>query len=302
MKTLPLTVLLHEGPIARAYLAVLRHGGYRPERILLMVYSQSPATGKRIGRWLPRGLRIPFAQKTQEMSLLYWVRWLHANHPALFDEMAERIGAQLQLPRSVFEQLPGRTPLEEYANSVERVMVSSLRDTQLVQALSRLGETAVLFTGGGILPTGPLSIPGIRFLHVHPGLLPHIRGADGLLYSTLLRGRPAASCFYLAPGLDTGDIILARELPPVALPRGAVAGLDSRSVYRAVYAFYDPVVRAKLLLQVVAENSDLLNLPAEPQDESDGVTFHFMNEVVRQAALDRLFAEMSSESASSRRD
>lgn len=50
MSELPLTVLFHEGPIARAYLEVIRRMGHRPSRILRMV----PRAGALV-RFLPRG-------------------------------------------------------------------------------------------------------------------------------------------------------------------------------------------------------------------------------------------------------
>ena len=54
-------------------------------------------------------------------------------------------------------------------------------------------------------------IPGIRLIHVHTGFLPQVRGADVLLWSLLVRGRPGVSAFFMTPGLDDGDVLAARE-------------------------------------------------------------------------------------------
>ena len=53
MKTLPLAVLVHEGPIARAYLSRMNQAGLRPGAIILMVYSHKTGVKTPVGRWLP---------------------------------------------------------------------------------------------------------------------------------------------------------------------------------------------------------------------------------------------------------
>jgi hypothetical protein len=289
VKGLPLTVLLHEGPIARAYLAALRSLDLRPERILLLVYDRHPSSGKPVGRFLPRRWRRRYAEAVQERAFFHWPRFLRATRPGLCQAMAERVGETLEVPSEIFDELTGRTPLEELAGRVDRVLVSGLQDEALTRALSSSEETAVLFTGGGLLRPNLLGLPGTRFLHVHPGLLPHVRGADGLLWSMLVRGRPGASCFYMEAGLDAGEVVAAEELPVTTFPRLLAEGLDDRMLYRAVFSFYDPVLRARLLTKVMASGEDPLRLPSHPQDLRLGLTYHFMHPALRRAALETIF-------------
>ncbi|EFL91636.1 hypothetical protein REG_1079 [Candidatus Regiella insecticola LSR1] len=84
-----------------------------------------------------------------------------------------------------------------------------------------------LFTGGGIVPGSFFNLKNTRFLHIHPGYLPNIRGADCLLWSTMLAGYASATCFYLDPGIDTGDVINAAFLPKIRLP-DAASHLDEK--------------------------------------------------------------------------
>jgi hypothetical protein len=148
----------------------------------------------------------------------------------------------------------------------------------------------VLFTGGGILPAGVIDLPGLRFLHVHPGHLPFVRGADGLLWSILVRGRPATSCFYLAAGLDTGDVVAVRDYPPLSFDLGSRRRPDDQTLYRAVFSFIDPLLRADMLVNgVLNAGVDLPHLETTPQDPSRGVTYHFLHPRLRERALARLF-------------
>ena len=289
MKDLPITVLVHDGPIARAYLAALRASGLRPERILLLVYDRHPSTGRPVGRFLPGSLRTAYAERVQSGAFFHWPRFLRTTRSKLYEGMVETIGEALDLSSDVFEELNGKSPLEAFTDRLERLRVSGLKDPALAEALSGYGPTAVLFTGGGILRENLLELPGVRFIHIHPGFLPHVRGADGLLWSSLVRGRPGASCFYMEAGLDTGALVGAEEFPRITFPRSLTDSLDDAMLYRALFSFYDPVLRAKMLTNVLRAGADPLNLPAEPQDTRVGVTYHFMSPAVRRAALGELF-------------
>ncbi len=293
-RILPLTVLAHEGPQVRAYLGRMRQAGWKPERILLMVNSCHPATGKRVGRWLPRSLRLSYAEKIQEMTQNHWVRHLQKVHPYLVESMIRELIHISGGAASLIAEMSARFRYEDYAQQVERVLVEDLRDLALVEALSHPGPGAVLFTGGGILRKSLLGLPGIRFLHVHPGYLPFVRGADGLLWSMLVRGRPGASCFYMASGIDTGEIIAAEDLPPLVFDISGRPRPDDLMLYRALFCFYDPLIRAELLVtSILSETKDLCRLPAVPQETlpEEGTTYHFMHPRLRHTALARLFQD-----------
>lgn len=289
MTTLPLTVLLHEGPIARAYLALLRQGGFRVARILHLVYARDLATGKPVGRWLPRGVRLQYGAALQALRMNYHPRRIRRKNGALFETMRQELVETFGLSPSVFDEITGQPDYAAYADEVTPLMVNGWKDPALAAGLADLAPAAVLYTGGGIVPPSLLELPGIRFLHVHPGLLPQIRGADGLLWSMLVRGKPAASCFYLAAGIDTGDIIEAAEFDTVAFPLRAADRPGDETLYRAVFSFFDPVLRANLLMRVLLRGGDFSALPTSRQNLVEGVTFSFLNPVLRNRALWKLF-------------
>src|SRR6185436_8740250 len=112
---------------------------------------------------------------------------------------------------------------DAFTKNLTHVRANTYRDPSVVDALRDAGAGTVLFTGGGIVPPAVFEIPGVHIVHVHTGFLPHVRGADVLLWSLLTRGRPGVSAFLMTPGLDDGDVLAAKELPPlsVALPPGA---------------------------------------------------------------------------------
>src|SRR5690606_29952514 len=116
--------------------------------------------------------------------------------------------------------------------------------------LSDEEKNPVLFTGGGIVPASLLEIPELPFIHIHPGFLPEIRGADCVLWSTLLTGHPSATCFFMSPGIDTGDIVKPCWLPEVIFDVD-MKDYDLKTLYRAIYSFFDPWVRAYVLRETL---------------------------------------------------
>jgi hypothetical protein len=291
MKTLPLTVLVHEGPMARAYLAMLAAEGLRVERIVRMVDRRDPARHRLIAPWLPMMFRRHVAAWIQERQMNYWPRELRRRHRDICEAWWEELATALHFPVELFDQLVGPSDDSARAEAVDELFVAGLADPALEQHFRGLpGRNAVLFTGGGMVPASLLSVPSCRFIHVHPGHLPHVRGADGLLWSVLLRGRPGATAFYMDAGLDTGEVILARDLDVPPVPR-AFAELDSLTAYRMLFAYVDPVLRAVLLRELVRRHPNgLADLPTLPQAASEGTTFHFMNERLRRIAFRNLVA------------
>ena len=219
----------------------------------------------------------------------HWPRELLRRHPSICQPWLEAVARTWGLDASIYDRLTERPNYARYANQLDEVFVDGLGDTALEAHLRGLtGRRAVLFTGGGMVPASLLNIPHCRFIHVHPGVLPHVRGADGLLWSVLLRGQPGATVFYMSPELDTGDIILASDLELPLMPEG-FAGLDTAMAYRLLYAFVDPMLRAVMLLRVIkSASSNLFELPAVAQSQSEGTTFHFMHERMRRVAFEHL--------------
>jgi len=289
VKPLALTVLVHEGPMARAYLGMLRAAGFRVERLVLMLQKRDPGSQRLLPPWLPAALRRPLSRKVQDLRMNHWPRELLRRHNTVCAPWLKALATTYAFDPVVFDSLTERPNYARYADKIDEVLTDGLTDPALAHHLEALpGRAAVLFTGGGMVPAALLALPRCRFIHIHPGVLPQVRGADGLLWSLLLRGRPGATAFYMSPGLDSGDVIATGEfvLPP--LPEGFTA-FDPRTAYRLLYSFVDPVLRALMLLRVLQlGDSDLFMLPRIRQESNDGTTFHFMNDAVRRFSFERL--------------
>jgi hypothetical protein len=283
MKTLNLTILAYEGPIYRAYLSTLRALGYRAKR-LIKLYN-----GRNRLSWLPRRIRDPFLYTQESLANNHWPRYF-IRQKNVFEPIKRTIINNYQLSEYFFDILNERT-VDGKSIAEESIYCDcsseGFKSKNLFNLLKSLGPTTYLFTGGGLVPKLILELPSTQFVHIHPGYLPHVRGADGILWSTLLRGRPGAACFYMVPKLDEGPLILTEELDALSfhLPKC----YDLKTLYRLAYCFYDPVVRAILLKKILEKYGTLENLETHTQNINQGITYHFMHDRLKEKVLRLIF-------------
>jgi hypothetical protein len=289
MRSLDVTVLLHEGPQARAYLSLLRRSGLRPERLVLVLEENHAVTGRPLGRWLPRWLRTPYVERVQDLTRNHWPRALRRDHPELLDAILEGMQERVPGAAEIVSEITGAFRYETYARRVDRVFAQGVSDIPVERALA--GAGAVLFTGGGLIRSNILRLPSVRLLHVHPGRLPELRGADGVLWSETLRDEVGMSCFYMEEGLDAGPLVATASLPPLRFDLKRRPRPEGQTLYRALFSFVDPLLRARFLTDLIQRaGGPLADLPASAQDPTAGVVQHFMHPRLRDRALGRIFA------------
>lgn len=266
----------------------MAHAGLRPSRVVLLTLQGRSRTRKAFIRWMPTPLRVSYLRAKHDLSMNYWPRRILRRHPQLVSAISAGLAPHLGNARSLIDEMYDGFRYEAYADHVQPLLVSGLSDDRLPRALTS-GDPAVLYTGGGIVPRALLETTGLRFLHVHPGYLPDVRGADGMLWSLLLDRALGFSCFYMAPGIDLGDVI-ARHRFAAPDMRSIAPRPDDATLYRALFSFLDPLLRAYVLVDLVlASCSDPAALPATRQPHDIGVSYHFMHPTLRHAALGLLF-------------
>lgn len=290
MEEIPLTVLAHEGPGSRAYVVMMAAAGFKPSSIIVMTSTHGEAEGdsKRVGKFLPSFLRSKYARKVQEIRRMYWPRRIRKEHPSLYSSIVKGLAITIEKPREKLDAITGGFTWNRYSDDVKEVMIKNYRDPALLQSLKKENISTVLYTGGGILPT-PLIHSGSKFIHIHPGKLPYVRGADGLLWSTLVRGRPGATCFYMNEGIDTGDIIKTVDMHPTTFEISDTERPNDQTLYRAIFSFYDPILRAKLLSDILVDHDGHLPDMRRHQSTDEGITYHFMHPTIRNQALKQIF-------------
>ena len=276
-KTIPVDVLFYEGPIARAYLEMLYSLRCKPRRIINLVAKRDLVTKKSIGMFLPSFLRYKYAAKVQSQKIHYWPQYLFRNQKKICFEIFEQLRESFGINESVLMGILKLKPLENYSDTILSLPIDTLKDQNLFSYINQQNASIYLFTGGGIMPKSFFSIKNTRYIHIHPGYLPDIRGADCLLWSVLLAGYPSATSFFMDSTIDTGDIIKATFLPKIFLP-AKVASLDKKMIYRLLYSFIDPWIRSVVLRDTLISTNYLQNINVSSQKKEEGTTFNFMHE------------------------
>lgn len=138
--------------------------------------------------------------------------------------------------------------------------VHNHNDDLCVQLIQEQPPELLVLGGTRIIKSGVLETPRTATINAHPGLLPWLRGSASVgwaLYKDFAQG---ATVHYVSPGIDTGDIILSRELP-------VLRGDTYESINGRI---------ATLAGELMAESVKLIRageVNATPQDPEIGETF-----------------------------
>lgn len=92
---------------------------------------------------------------------------------------------------------------------------ATLRDEHIAAELAGYApQVIVVVAYGKILPKNMLDLPPYGCINLHGSLLPEYRGAAPM-QRAILDGKPVTgvTTMYMAEGMDTGDMLLRREIP-----------------------------------------------------------------------------------------
>ena len=108
-------------------------------------------------------------------------------------------------------------PVKEYAlkEGIQVYQPNTLKDEEIIKILEELNpELIVVAAYGKILPKNVLDYPKYGCINVHASLLPKYRGSSPI-HRAIINGDKITgiTIMYMDEGMDTGDIILQKEMP-----------------------------------------------------------------------------------------
>ena len=272
-KIIPVTIVVYctECTVARYYLEYLRLAGYAVEKILIFRDCSPPTSMGWLWKYIPRLLiAVLRTRKTERERCRGDLRRYIKYCSTLFDAKIS-LGSDFSY--------------NKYASNIQTELVKGFYDPKVERILCEQENKVFLYTCGGIVNRELLNIAGAKFIHIHPGVVPSIKGSDGFWWSLLINGKCGASCFYMNDGIDTGDLIMTGEysLPEISLKDK----FPREIIHKGALLAIDPHVRAMLLLEVVRRyESDIGNIAAKRQDPEAGSYYFHMHSLLKDRIID----------------
>lgn len=137
--------------------------------------------------------------------------------------------------------------------------VANHNDTTCRELLEAEKPDVLVLGGTRIIKPSILETPRRATVNAHPGLLPWLRGSASVGWALYKDMKQGATAHFIDPGIDTGDIIVRRELP-----------VYHKDTYESLNARI-----ATLAGELMAESLTFLangEAPRQPQDRNVGET------------------------------
>jgi len=276
MQYLDLTLFVDHRPgfSAIAYLETMKANGVLPKKIICLAFTR--------------------ARRVQQLSYVFgqsiahriFDQYLKRQQKKMFKFLSE-IEYDIQQSVGYHIQFLKKINLKEYTQTVETIYLDSYKDKNFLNYIQEEECKTFLYASSGIVPADLLNIHGIKIIHIHPGIVPEVKGSDGLFYSYLLKGKLGYSVFYMNSGIDTGDIILQKEweFPKLYFRKY----YNDTHLYKAILAFIDSYYRAQILLILLQKNTQNLEaLSCIKQDMQEGKTYFTMHPKLRSCIVRRM--------------
>ena len=143
-----------------------------------------------------------------------------------------------------------------------------INEQKLIDYLKNLEIDYVIFTGGGILKKEILSL-GIKFIHLHPGIVPDYRGSTCFYYSILNENYAGVTSFIMDESLDTGDIIFQKKF--------------EKPNHQYLDEIFDPHIRSETLIALLKNKSNINK--KNQQNKDSGETYFIIHPVLKHIAI-----------------
>lgn len=143
------------------------------------------------------------------------------------------------------------------------------------QLLQELNPDLGVLGGTRIIRDRILRIPPEGMLNAHPGLLPEVRGSASPAWSVYYDIPIGATCHFIDPSIDTGDIVGKREIP-----------IHKGDTYEKLC--WLTLVEAGALMTEAVSVWRKGELERTPQGESDHPTFRVPSDEVMEVVFQKL--------------
>lgn len=294
-KTLiPVTLLAFDNPLTSFYVHYLNQLGYQFSEIIHLPTFPKNTFNNIILNIVPENIRKQLIVNSSQKAGFYFPNKIYKQQSSLVINISKYTNTLSENILDLYQKTLFQTNWQNFTPNYSTIENPILKSDDFLEKFQSAKNSILLYTGKQIVPQKILLTPSKKILHAHPGHLPFVRGADGLLWSTEKRNHPSISCFIMKPQIDTGDIYHIKHFEPIKISLSSA--LDDLTLYRSIFSFIDPLMRAITIGELIANAMSNGSARFEQffelgikQDINIGNTYRFMTEHERNLTLRKIF-------------
>ncbi len=275
--------------VTKSYISALYKAGIKPNKVILLVFEQKKLSlfSKLLVILRNNPWKVIYKKILNKITAKL-TRHQNNSDTKNIENAIETINDKLKKVGVFTTNFKKTTKqlLQDIGWGFDEVSVSSINDQSLIDYLNKdVTEKYIIFSSGGILRNPILSI-GKRFIHVHPGVVPEVKGADCLLWSALLYDEIGMSSFFMNKGIDTGDIIHKKkyEVPRFDIPKEKYT---LKTMKDLLINYVDPHFRAEHLVAMFKKEVDPEKWDTHRQNPAEGKQYYFMHNAILPYAVSK---------------
>ncbi len=184
-------------------------------------------------------------------------------------------------------------------NDIEclNIQLAGFKDPKLSYHFNKFSDCAFLYTCGGIVPKFLLN--RYKFLHIHLGWVPLLRGSDCMLYSIMYLKKITASLIYMSSEIDKGDVISRMQMPLFNFQKSGlrIRFRSPKSKYKYITTNIDPIIRSKFLIEFLKTNKikDFRKIKSNEQEVGNVSNFLWIHPALYELCLNIWESNLQSE-------
>jgi hypothetical protein len=129
----------------------------------------------------------------------------------------------------------------------------------------------------------------IKFVHIHPAILPNIRGADSSLYMYQLYKSYGATSFFMSKNIDQGEIISQYTEKFDDFKFNLLSTFDFKIIYRLWFSFVDPLIRLIEFKKIILNDMNYLKKQNQKKINNKGNYYSYMSNNQINIVFSKLF-------------
>ena len=255
------SIIIDENPISRCYLKILKDNNIKLDNLVYLVNK----------KFLPNfiKLRMEFNKNN------YWpLRLLKKKE---FKYFSHQVEDYFNYKRGFCEQMYNYENLNLVGKNILVTQSRNINSADNIKLISKMEEKIFINTGKQIFKD--IFLSGKKFIHIHPGELPHTKGADASLWQYKNYKNFSASCFLMNKKIDEGELIFKKKFNFKKFKLNNFSNNDIKIIYRVWYSVFDPLLRGTILRELIQNNK--INIKKFTKsfmhDGNEGQYHSFMN-------------------------